>query len=92
MVSAYWIDADGNPIDPTFKTPAQGAATQVWAATSPQLDGMGGLYCEDCDIAIRATDGEPGGVSDHAAHPEEAARLWILSARLTGIDAFAAYA
>ncbi|MBY3463028.1 SDR family NAD(P)-dependent oxidoreductase [Rhizobium laguerreae] len=92
MVAAGWIDADGNPIDPTFKTPAQGAATQVWAATSPQLDGMGGLYCEDCDIAIRATDGAPGGVSDHAADPEEAARLWILSARLTGIDAFAAYA
>ncbi|MBY5771532.1 SDR family NAD(P)-dependent oxidoreductase [Rhizobium leguminosarum] len=92
MVSAGWIDADGNPIDPTFKTPSQGAATQVWAATSPQLDGMGGLYCEDCDIAIRATVGEPGGVSDHAADPEEAARLWILSARLTGIDAFAAYA
>ncbi|ANP84782.1 SDR family NAD(P)-dependent oxidoreductase [Rhizobium leguminosarum] len=92
MVSAGWIDADGNPIDPTFKTPSQGAATQVWAATSPQLDGMGGLYCEDCDIAVRATVGEPGGVSDHAADPEEAARLWNLSARLTGIDAFAAYA
>ncbi|MGO6738792.1 SDR family NAD(P)-dependent oxidoreductase [Rhizobium leguminosarum] len=92
MVGAGWIDADGNPIDPTFKTPSQGAATQVWAATSPQLDGMGGLYCEDCDIAIRAADGEPGGVSDHAADPEEAARLWILSARLTGIDAFAAHA
>lgn len=35
MVAAGWIDNDGNPTDPTFKTPAQGAATQVWAATSP---------------------------------------------------------
>ena len=35
----------------TFKTAEQGAATSVWCATSPQLDGMGGVYCEDVDIA-----------------------------------------
>jgi hypothetical protein len=29
----------------------QGAATSVWCATSTQLDGMGGVYCENCDIA-----------------------------------------
>ncbi len=34
-----------------FKTVPQGAATSVWCATSGQLDGMGGVYCEDCDIA-----------------------------------------
>ncbi|WP_064706653.1 SDR family NAD(P)-dependent oxidoreductase [Rhizobium bangladeshense] len=90
MVGAGWIDANGNPIDPTFKTPSQGAATQLWAATSPQLEGMGGLYCEDCDVADRAIDGKPGGVSDHATDPEQAERLWVVSARLTGIDAFAA--
>lgn len=90
MVGAGWIDANGNPIDPTFKTPSQGAATQLWAATSPQLEGMGGLYCEDCDVADRAIDGKPGGVGDHATDPEQAERLWVLSARLTGIDAFAA--
>ena len=92
MVSAGWIDADGNVIDPTFKTPSQGAATQLWAATSPQLDGMGGLYCEDCDVAERTIDGKPGGVSDYAIDPAEAERLWVLSARLTGIDAFATHA
>ncbi|MBX5012956.1 SDR family NAD(P)-dependent oxidoreductase [Rhizobium lentis] len=90
MVRAGWIDTDGNPIDPTFKTPSQGAASQLWAATSPQLDGMGGLYCEDCDVADRAIDGKPGGVSDHATNPEHGERLWALSAKLTGIDAFAA--
>ncbi|MGV4792532.1 SDR family NAD(P)-dependent oxidoreductase [Rhizobium sp. F40D2] len=90
MIGAGWIDADGNPIDPTFKTPSQGAATQLWAATSPQLDGMGGLYCEDCEVAKRAIDGKPGGVSDHATDPEQAECLWALSARLTGIDALAA--
>ncbi|MBP2446742.1 SDR family NAD(P)-dependent oxidoreductase [Rhizobium leguminosarum] len=90
MVGAGWIDADDNPIDPTFRTPSQGAATQLWAATSPQLDGMGGLYCEDCEVADRAIDGKPGSVSDHATDPEQAERLWALSARLTGIDALAA--
>ena len=36
----------------TYKTPAQGAATSVWCATSPRLDGMGGVYCEDVDVAV----------------------------------------
>src|SRR3954449_1875526 len=50
MVAAGWLDADGNP-DERFKTTEQGAATSTWAATSPQLEGMGGVYCENCDIA-----------------------------------------
>jgi NAD(P)-dependent dehydrogenase (short-subunit alcohol dehydrogenase family) len=90
MVAAGWIDENGRPLDPTFKTPAQGAATQVWAATSPQLDGLGGVYCEDCDIADEARDGADGGVHAHATDPGQAARLWALSADLTGVDAFAA--
>ncbi|MFC4496900.1 SDR family NAD(P)-dependent oxidoreductase [Streptomyces ovatisporus] len=92
MVAAGWIDEDGAPLDPSFKTPEQGAATQVWAATSPLLAGMGGVYCEDCDIAGRSS-GSPaapaGGVQGHAVDPEQAARLWSLSAELTGLDAFA---
>ncbi|MET7676898.1 SDR family NAD(P)-dependent oxidoreductase, partial [Streptomyces seoulensis] len=52
MVERGWIDEQGNPLNPAgFKTPEQGAATQVWAATSPRLDGLGGLYLEDCDVA-----------------------------------------
>lgn len=90
MVDVGWIDENGTPTDPTFKTPAQGAATQVWAATSPQLAGMGGVYCEDSDIAEPAVDGAEGGVHAHATDPEQAARLWELSAGLTGVDAFAA--
>ncbi|MER5400948.1 SDR family NAD(P)-dependent oxidoreductase [Streptomyces sp. NPDC002599] len=43
MVERGWIDENGTPLNPEgFKTPRQGAATQVWAATSPQLAGMGG--------------------------------------------------
>ena len=89
MVAAGWIDADGKLADPTFKSPQQGAATQVWAATSPQLENMGGLYCEDCDIAELAPGNSSGGVRDYAIDPEQAARLWALSAKLTGVDAFA---
>jgi NAD(P)-dependent dehydrogenase (short-subunit alcohol dehydrogenase family) len=88
MVAAGWVDEDGNAVDPSFKTPEQGAATQVWAATSPQLAGLGGVYCEDCDIAELATNGTPGGVRPFAVDPGEATRLWAYSARLTGVDAF----
>jgi NAD(P)-dependent dehydrogenase (short-subunit alcohol dehydrogenase family) len=92
MVERGWIDEDGNPLNPAgFKTPEQGAATQVWAATSPQLAGKGGVYLEDCDIAGPAPkDGARGGVRDYAADPEQAARLWGLSAELTGVNAITA--
>jgi NAD(P)-dependent dehydrogenase (short-subunit alcohol dehydrogenase family) len=92
MVDAGWIDEEGIPLNPPgFKTPEQGAATQVWAATSPQLDGLGGVYCKDCDIAELAPDDQEftGGVRSYAVDPEQAARLWALSAELTGVNAFA---
>ncbi|MFJ5262208.1 SDR family NAD(P)-dependent oxidoreductase [Streptomyces sp. NPDC088387] len=91
MVDAGWIDADGNPVNPdAFKSPQEGASTQVWAATSPQLNGMGGVYLEDCDIAEPApADGGRTGVKDWAVDPEQAARLWTLSAERTGVNAFA---
>ena len=82
MVDAGWIDEDGNGVDPSFKTPEQGAATQVWAATSPQLADRGGVYCEDCDIA-RIADGSdtvPGGVRPYAIDDDAADRLWAASA------------
>ena len=88
MVDAGWVDDDGNLIDPSFKTPEQGAATQVWAATSPQLAGMGAVYCEDCDVALVTSEGTPGGVRPHAIAIAAADRLWAVSADLTGHDAF----
>lgn len=91
-VKAGWLDADGNPVDPTFKTAQQGAATQVWAATSAQLEGLGGVYCEDCDIAVLDESEPPSfvGVRPHAVDAAQAERLWALSAELTGLDAFTA--
>jgi len=64
-----------------LKTPEQGAATTAWAATSPQLAGMGGVYCEDCDIAtaVPADFAEGYGVKPWACDPALADRLWTLS-------------
>ncbi|WP_026912532.1 SDR family NAD(P)-dependent oxidoreductase [Patulibacter minatonensis] len=86
-----WFDENGQPID-RFKTVEQGASTATWAATSPELDGLGGVYCEDCEIA-EPTDvgGETEGVSGvdaHAIDRDQAARLWTLSAELTGVNPF----
>lgn len=91
MVAAGWMDEHGK-VDARFKTPEQGAATSVWAATSPALQGMGGVYCEDCDIAEPTQAGSPEarirGVDAHAVDPSDAARLWVLSAEMTGVNAF----
>jgi NAD(P)-dependent dehydrogenase (short-subunit alcohol dehydrogenase family) len=64
-----------------FKTVEQGAATTIWCATSPALDGIGGVYCEDCDIAVAAPAdaSEPRGVRPWAIDPTAAERLWTLS-------------
>ncbi|MGK3208301.1 SDR family NAD(P)-dependent oxidoreductase [Amycolatopsis sp. MEPSY49] len=91
-IARGWIDEAGNYLV-KFKTPEQGAATTVWAATSPQLTGLGGLYLEDCDVAELAPDDAEGlaesGVRRYAVDRDEARRLWTLSAELTGVDAFA---
>ena len=91
-IDAYDIvDKNGKPIiDPESnkKTPQQGAATSVWCATSPQLNGMEGVYCEDCDIArALPTDDskELHGVRPRATDPVAAGRLWQLSEQLTGV-------
>jgi NAD(P)-dependent dehydrogenase (short-subunit alcohol dehydrogenase family) len=76
MIAAGWVDAAGKALPGLFKTVEQGAATQVWAATSPGLAAYGGAYCADCGVALA----EP-------ADAGQAARLWALSAELTGLDA-----
>jgi NAD(P)-dependent dehydrogenase (short-subunit alcohol dehydrogenase family) len=59
----------------TFKTIEQGAATSVLVATSPQLEGIGGRYFEDCNEAV-VVDASPSaarGVGPHADDPTAAA-------------------
>ncbi|MGW5431949.1 SDR family NAD(P)-dependent oxidoreductase [Streptomyces sp. NPDC004059] len=69
--------------DPTaeYKTAEQGAATSVFVATSPLLDGVGGRYFEDCNQALPHIGGtERVGVADYALDAEAAQRLWDISA------------
>ena len=97
MVALGWVDEDCNPgpAAAALKTPEQGAATETWAATSPQLAGMGGVYLEDCEIASPVDLSAPAdsrggrdGVQPYAIDPDEAAHLWAYSVELTGVDGF----
>ncbi len=69
---------NGAPI--RFKTIAQGAATSVLVATSPQLEGIGGRYFEDCNEAERLESDNVStahsGVAPYALDPDAAERLW----------------
>ena len=75
-----------SPAAMAWKSPEQGAATSVWAATSSLLDGRGGEYCEDCNVSAVVADGElnEGGVVARAVDPARAATLWSLSEKLVG--------
>ncbi|MEX0643713.1 MAG: oxidoreductase [Parvularculaceae bacterium] len=84
MIAAGWLDKDGK-LSPQagllFKTPEEGASTSVWCAVSKQLDGKGGVYCEDLDIAPVLTEASPryAHVAPHAVDDEAALRLWRVS-------------
>jgi len=68
-----------------FKSVPQGAATSIWAATAPELEGKGGVYCEDCGIAepIKSPDAT-GGVMPWALDREAAKQLIALSEKWSG--------
>lgn len=68
-----------------YKEVAQGAATTVWAATAPELEERGGVYCEDCGIAEPIDDpGSALGVMTWALDRAAAERLWELSEAWSG--------
>jgi NAD(P)-dependent dehydrogenase (short-subunit alcohol dehydrogenase family) len=70
-----------------LKTPEQGAATSVLLATSPELEGVGGRYYEDCaeaQVVERRGAIGTGGVAPYALDADNADRLWELSERLLG--------
>lgn len=89
----YMSDEEKNAGGSEFQTTEQGAATSVWCATSPQLEGKGGVYCMNVDIANviqeSSLTGELGqvmaGVLPWAIDPELAEHLWELSENLTGV-------
>jgi len=84
MVALGWMKEDGTLSDmaaAAFKTPTQGATTTLWAATNPMLKDIGGVFCEDCDVAVLKADVEDSmkryrGVADWAIDSDEATKLW----------------
>lgn len=87
MRAMGWFDENDQP-HPLFKTPEQGAATTLWAATSPLLEDRGGVYCEDCNIADpNPPEGAFAGVKPHARDRALAQKLWTLSEEITGLKA-----
>ena len=84
-----FLDADGNllpEVVASLKTIPQGAATTIWAATSPLLQNLGGVYCEDAEVAvINQEQSFSAGVIPYSLDEKHAKRLWTLSEEMTGI-------
>lgn len=95
-----FVDENGRPVIDLardLKSVPQGAATHVWCAVSPQLDGKGGVFCADSDITPvlpaggssdltedRANRGT--GVEAYAVDPDAAEKLWHKSEEITNIS------
>ncbi|MBS0027502.1 SDR family NAD(P)-dependent oxidoreductase [Chitinophaga hostae] len=71
-----------------FKTLQQGAATATWCALSHQLNDMGGVYCEDNNIAGIVPDNAMAGygVRSYAIDPDIATALWQFSETVTHVS------
>lgn len=70
-----------------WKEVPAGAATSVWAATAPELEGRGGLYLEDCHVGVpKQSEDDADGYSPHAMDEVGAVRLWELSEELLGFQ------
>lgn len=69
------------------RTTDAGAATCVWAATSPELTGRGFGYLEDCHPAPLITlPTLTYGVMPYACDPDLADRLWRVAEELLSVD------
>jgi NAD(P)-dependent dehydrogenase (short-subunit alcohol dehydrogenase family) len=87
QIELGWLNQDGTVppmIAEIFKTTTQGCTTSLWAATSPLLDDMPGVYCEDCDVAQLVGEDSPSFMhcAPHITVDEDAERLWELSETL----------
>ena len=79
-----WLDENDEAVA-GFKSTEQGASTSVWAAVGSELEGVGGLYLEDCaQAAPRSNENPYGGVLPYALDPDSAERLWALSEDTVG--------
>lgn len=89
MIALGWLGEDGEPSELAkqgFKSPEQGCATTLWAATTDTLSGKPGVYCEDCDIAAPTDPASPMarymGVEAHACSDDSDEKLWEISEKL----------
>ncbi len=87
MDQADWDMMQGRLDEGGFilKTTESGAATSVYAATAPELEGQGGVYLEDCHVAEINDDQEASkGVQSYALDAESAKKLWAMSEEMVG--------
>ena len=79
-----WVKEDDSPSDMAasmFKSTTQGATTSLWCATNSMLSDVGGVFCENCDVAVLKNEVDDSmkryvGVADWAIDSDEASRLW----------------
>lgn len=85
-IRARYYDEAGNLL-PSFKTPEQGAATTVWASVAPELEGIGGLYLEDCrrGVPYNPDVSMLTGYMPYALDSDHAERLWTISETLVSL-------
>lgn len=81
-----------------LKSIPQGAATHIWCAVSPELEGIGGVYCADSNITPVLPKGNTAdldtedrskrltGVEAYAIDPQTSDDLWNVSEKLTGVS------
>ena len=86
-----FCDAEGKlfpHVAASLKTIPQGSATTVWCATSPLLSKLGGVYCEDCEIAeLAASDSQTSkGVKNYCLQKDNADKLWTVSEQMTALS------
>lgn len=89
FIKMGFVDQAGNMLPEvlaSLKTISQGAATTVWCATTPLLETIGGVYCEDADVAPLALEDEMSpGVKPYSLDEDNAKRLWKWSEEISGI-------
>jgi len=73
-----WVNEDGSLPHGRMKTLEEGAASPVWTAVAPELEGKGGLYIEDCAVAALWSPALPPGwgVAGASLDTDAARRLW----------------
>lgn len=71
-----WVRALTKLLGLFFRTPEQGAATSIYLASSPEVEGVSGKYFIDCKETRSSAD---------SYSKADAQRLWEISTRMTGL-------